>query len=206
MEGVRRPVGDLPPEVYWRRRIVVLGVLVLVIVVLYFLITAPRGGDNPGGGQSTASATVSPSASPTLGVLGAADPNRPCEEGDVAITATPNPFSVAPGSLPVFDVTISMTGASPCKLTVSNENSELYIRSGGARIFSSTDCPNDATINSREFILQPDAPNEMFQVTWNRQRTAPECATVTTAPDPGYYMATVTLQGIAAPEVQFHLQ
>ena len=38
MEGVRRPVGDLPPEVYWRRRIVVLGVLVLVIVVLFLFL------------------------------------------------------------------------------------------------------------------------------------------------------------------------
>lgn len=206
MEGVRRPVGDLPPEVYWRRRIVVLGVLVLVIVVLYFLITAPRGGDNPGEGQSAASATVSPSASPTLGVLGAADPNRPCEEGDVAITATPNPFSVAPGSLPVFDVKIEMTGITPCKLAITNANSELHITSGSDRIFSSLDCPNDATINERELILQPDAPDEMFQLTWNRQRSAPECATVTATPRPGYYKAAVTLQGITAEAVQFELQ
>lgn len=204
MEGVRRPVGDLPPEVYWRRRIVVLGVVALIGIVIWFLVTSPRGTENPGGGalDPTVTSSVSPTASPDASF----DASRPCEASDLTVTATPNPFTFASGSLPVFDVTISVTGISPCKLSISNENSELLITSGTDRIFSSADCPNDATINERELILQADSPNEMFQVTWNRQRSAEGCATVTATPKPGYYKAALTLQGIAAEPVQFELQ
>lgn len=205
MEGVRQPVGDLPPQVYWRRRLVVLGVAILTIVVIYFLITAPRGTQTPGA-NSTKGPEVTVTATASGDTNLAFDADRPCEAADVTVTATPNPFSVASGSLPVFDVSVSMKGVSPCKLTVSPENSELLIMSGSDRIFSSLDCSTDATINAREFILQPDSPNEMFQLTWNRQRSAPECATVTATPRPGYYKATVTLQGVAAEPAQFELQ
>jgi hypothetical protein len=89
---------------------------------------------------------------------------------------------------------------------VTQTNSELLITSGSDRVNSSLDCPNDATVNEREFILQADSPDEMFQMTWNRQRSAPGCATVTATPGPGFYWAAITIQGIAAEPVQFELQ
>jgi hypothetical protein len=206
MDGVRKPVGDQPPEVYWRRRIVVLGVVALIGVVIWFLVTSPRGSDTSSEPTVTTSPTGSPtvttSTSPGTGV----DASRPCDDADVVVTATPNPGTFAAGSLPVFDVSISMEGLSPCKLTVTQANSELLITSGSDRIYSSLDCPNDATFTEREFILQADSPDEMFQVTWNRQRSAPGCATVTSTPGPGFYWAAITIQGLAAEPAQFELQ
>jgi hypothetical protein len=106
----------------------------------------------------------------------------------------------------VFDVTITMNGVSPCKLSTSAEGTELLITSGSDRIFSSLDCPDDATINAREFILQAGANDEMFQATWNRQRSAPGCTTVNATPLPGTYKADLKIQGIAAEQATFTLQ
>mgnify|MGYP005812614539 CR=1 FL=1 len=206
MDGVRRPVGDQPPEVYWRRRILVLGVVALIGVVIWFLVTSPRGSKDPSGPDATTSPTISPTVTTSLSPGTTLDASRPCADADVTITATPNPGTFAAGSLPVFDVAIAMEGFTPCKLTVTQENSELLITSGNDRIFSSLDCPNDATFTEREFILQADSPDEMFQVTWNRQRSAPGCATVTSTPGAGYYWAAITIQGIAAEPVQFVLE
>jgi len=204
MNGPLKPVGELPPEVYWRRRIVIITVLVLMVVVIWFLATAPRGGPSSDEGN-TANPTASPEVTTSASPGSTVDVARPCDANDVAITTTPNPNTFPAGSLPVFDVTITMNGLSPCKLTASPETSELLITSGSDRIYSSTDCPNDATINTREFILQPDSPDEMFQVTWNRQRSAPGCTTVTSEPQPGTYHVVLTIQGISSEDVTFVL-
>jgi len=204
MDGVRNPVGEQPPEVYWRRRIVILTGIVLLGVVIWFLATSPRGGPAPSD-DNTVDATVSPEVTTSISPGTTVDVARPCDANDVTITLTPNPGTFPAGSLPVFDVAISMNGLSPCKLTASPETSELLITSGSDRIYSSTDCPNDATINTREFILQPDSPDEMFQVTWNRQRSAPGCTTVTAEPQPGTYHAVLTIQDIPSEDVTFVL-
>lgn len=206
MEGVRTPVGDLPPEVYWRRRFMVLGIIILAIVVTWFLVTSPSGtqGNQAGGPQGTPAPTVSvsPSGSPAPTV----DVSRPCTDADVTITATPNPRAFPSGTLPVFDVTISMVSLSPCKLSTTSSGTELLITSGSDRIFSTLDCPDDATINAREFILQPGTNDELFQVTWNRQRSAPGCTTVTATPGAGTYKVDLSIQGIAAEQNRFELQ
>ena len=209
MDGVRTPVGDLPPEVYWRRRIVVIAALALLVVVIWFLVTSPRGGtpenQNPGS-NGAAAPTVSPTVSPSGSPNPTVDVSRPCTDADVTITATPNPRAFAAGTLPVFDVTVSMIGLSPCKLSTASEGTQLLITSGNDRIFSSLDCPDDATINEREFILQAGANDEMFQVTWNRQRSAEGCTTVNATPQPGTYKADLAIQGVAAEQVRFELQ
>lgn len=202
MDGVREPVGAQPPEVYWRRRIVAIVGAVLLLVVLYFLIFSPGGGDSTATPPATANPTVT--ADPTAGATGGSDVSRPCTSADVTLAATPNPSTFGAGALPVFDVSITHTGTSPCLLDTAADHTELLITSGSDRIFSSADCPTDATINPREFLLQPDA-EETFSVTWSRQRSAPECTAVSATPGDGTYHAVLTIQGIEAPDVSFQL-
>ncbi len=205
MDGLRNPVGELPPEVYWRRRIVIGAALVIVIAVLWVLITSPRGDDKGSatGPSTSPNVTTSVDVSSSPGVT--LDVDRACTDVDVAVTAAASSSTFAAGALPVFNVTVTMTGLSPCKLSVTPENSSLAIRSGSDRIFNSTDCPADATVTQREFILQPGMEDQAFQLTWNRKRSAEGCTTVTAEPRAGTYRATVTLQGIAAEEAVFNL-
>ncbi|MCB2413237.1 hypothetical protein LGT39_10325 [Demequina sp. TTPB684] len=206
MDGLREPVGGQPPEVYWRRRIVAIVGAVLLLVVVYFLWSSPGGGDDGEAGVSPnpedTNATTSPL--PSDGATDGTDVSRACTASDVSLTATPNPGQFGAGALPVFDVSISHTGNAPCLLDTAAADTELLITSGSDRIFSSLDCPTDATINAREFLLQPGA-KETFSVTWSRQRSAPECADVSATPGNGTYHALLTIQGIEAPDTTFQL-
>jgi hypothetical protein len=206
MDGLRDPVGGKPPEIYWRRRIVAAIGLVLVIVVIYFLVSSPGG--NPKTNAASPGATTSPTASADPSANPSADPSaattRACTSADVALTLTANPRNFAAGALPRFDVDIKQDGPSACRLDTTAAGTELKITSGSDRIFSSTDCPTDATINARQFLLAPGA-SETFQVNWNRQRSAPECTSVSATPGAGTYHAVLTIQGIASNDATFTL-
>lgn len=205
MDGVRRPVGDLPPRVYWFRRALVFGGLILAIIVVYFLITSPRGAapSSPSTSNSPA-ASISPDPSASPGANASAD--RACTSDDVTLTTVPTPFSVSAGTLPMFEVTATMVGSTPCRLSTLADGTELSIRSGNDPIFSSLNCPDDATFGERELILQPGSGDEMIQLTWNRQRNAEGCPANLATPAAGYYKAKVSIQGIAADEAQFELK
>ncbi len=204
MDGLREPVGAQPPEVYWRRRIVAIVGAVLLLVVLYFLVSSP-GGDDPGGPADASANPDDATAGPTDdATAGATDVSRACTATDVTLTATPNPREFGAGALPVFDVSITHTGTAPCLLDTSAADTELLITSGSDRIYSSLDCPDDPTINAREFLLQPGA-KETFTVTWSRQRSAPECTPVSASPGNGTYHALLKIQGIEAPDTRFVL-
>ena len=206
MDGLREPVGAQPPEVYWRRRIVAIVGAVLLLVVLYFLVSSPGGETDGTAGTSPNpdDATAEPTTDATSGASGDGAVARACTASDVTITATPNPREFGAGALPVFDVSITHTGTSPCLLDTAAADTELLITSGSDRIFSSLDCPTDPTINAREFLLQPEA-EESFSVTWSRQRSAPECTAVSAAPGDGTYHALLTIQGIEAADTTFVL-
>ena len=206
MDGLRDPVGGKAPEIYWRRRIVAAIGVVLVIVVIYFLVSSPGGGAKKNSASPTVSANPSTSANPTASPSAGASAatSRTCTAADVTLTLTPNPVKFAAGALPLFDVGIKQGGPTACRLDTAATGTELKITSGSDRIFSSLDCPTDATINARQFLLAP-AANETFQVTWNRKRSAPACAAVSAAPGAGTYHAVLTIQGIASKDVTFTL-
>lgn len=206
MDGLREPVGAQPPEVYWRRRIVAIVGAVLLLIVVYFLVASPGGGDDPNAAAETtpdASVTPDPTSSP-----GVTDASRACTASDVTITTTPNPFTFGAGALPVFDVSIAQSGTTPCRLDTSSADTEFVVWSGPQDnkdiYFSTYYCADDGTITPRTMILEPD-DEEAFQVTWSRQRVNAECATGST-PDPGFYWAQLTIQGIESEPAQFQLE
>lgn len=57
------PNGPLPPEIYWRRRAVALGVIVVVVVLVVWIIASVRGGDDAP--ESAAAAATSELTEPT---------------------------------------------------------------------------------------------------------------------------------------------
>ncbi|WNM27121.1 hypothetical protein RN607_13095 [Demequina capsici] len=197
MEGLRRPVGRQSANVYWRRRLVVVLGVILLVVVAWFLIFSPSG-------DGTDLPVAESSQSPEATTSAAADASRACGVDDVTITVTPNPQSVAVGSLPVFDVSVAHASSSPCLLSIGGEDSTLLITSGDTQIYTTADCPDQSPITARDLLLANDA-TETFQVTWNGNWSAPECGTATHSTDPGYYWATLTLQGIQADAAQFQL-
>ena len=204
MDGLRNPVGKEPPEVYWKRRLV-LGVGILIVILIVWALVATNSSGDPAPGTasgSTTDSTVSPAPDASDAAGSAA---RACGPDDVTITTTANPADVSPGALPVFDLGLAHKGASACMFDTSADGTELLITSGSDRIYSSTDCPDDGTIAAKQLILEPGA-NESLSITWNGQRSLPKCATVTSEPQPGTYNAAVTIQGISSEAAVFRLE
>ncbi len=204
MDGLRDPIGGKPPEVYWRRRIVAALGLVLVIVVIYFLVSSPGGNPKTNAASPGATTSPSPSTDPSASPSASAATTRACTSADVKLTVTPNPRNFAAGELPKFDVDIKQEGPTACRLDTTASGTELKITSGSDRIFSSADCPSDAAINARQFLLAPSS-STTFQVNWNRQRSAPQCTAVSATPGAGTYHAVLTIQGIESNDATFTL-
>ncbi|UTM37693.1 hypothetical protein MX572_02390 [Rhodococcus pyridinivorans] len=59
------PTGPLPPEIYWRRRILAIGVSVVVLALVIWLVVALTGGDDPDQNPEPAAAEVTTSATTT---------------------------------------------------------------------------------------------------------------------------------------------
>lgn len=202
MDGITRPVGEEPASVYWRRRAIVIGVALIAIIGLIFLVQATfaSGGD---GAAADSTASSSPSAAPSVTTDEGAVVSS-CADSDVTITVSPTTFTWNNGTLPTFDVAMVNTGLVPCSISI-DDSAELLITSGSDRIYNSADCSADGTFSATDLILQPEASPESIPITWVRQRSAEGCTEVSATPQPGYYMAEVTIQGISSEPVQFEL-
>ncbi len=211
MDGLREPAGNLPPEVYLRRRIVAGLGLVLVLVVLYFLVSSPGGSKEDKGSPatgSTAAATDTPSASPGASTSPDIDAARACTAADVLLTVTPTPFKLTNNSVPTFNVSIKHQGTSPCLLDTTADGTNFMVWSGGDSnrdiYFDTAYCETDTTITSRQMVLQPGV-EESMALTWNRTRVGEGC-TIGSAAAPGFYWAKLTVQGIEAEKAQFQIE
>ncbi|MFI1168436.1 hypothetical protein ACH4UM_33840 [Streptomyces sp. NPDC020801] len=54
MGSLRKPVGPLPPSIYWRRRVVLLSVVALLALLITWIVTLGGGGHKNNGGGSDA--------------------------------------------------------------------------------------------------------------------------------------------------------
>src|ERR1700743_825467 len=104
MSTNRNPGGRQPNNVYWRRRLAVLGGLVVVIVVIILIVA------RPGSGKPTAENTHT--NTPT-GHTGAA-PAPALKAADVQVIAKTDATSYAAGVDPMLSLTITNTGPAAC--------------------------------------------------------------------------------------------
>ena len=125
------PIGPLPPEIYWRRRAVAIGVIVILVVALIWLVSSLRGGgetpeaDNAvstsdltlPAPSSSSSASTSKSAAPQsgtsttpTGVSGGANVGQPA---DTSKPAAPPAPGGAPGQCPDQSLAVKATVENP---------------------------------------------------------------------------------------------
>ncbi|MFV0633892.1 hypothetical protein [Demequina sp.] len=204
MRGLRNPVGDEEPRVYWVRRAVVLVAAAVVIVVIWLVIRGLTGGE---GESKTPSTTTSPQPGVTnsAGANSAApnDPSRPCTAEDVLVTAVASPTQVNAGSEAAFEVGVEHVGTAACKLSTTADGSALRVRSGDDVYYDSAWCEGPVFAEG-EWILQP-GDREALQATWSSYRYNDSCEPVDSPAPAGHYRAAVSVAGIAAAESAFEL-
>ena len=204
MDGLTHPVGDQPPEVYWKRRLAVIVGIVVLALLAWWLFSALAGGSkDPGstpnstpGTTNSAGATVS--ASPSV----SADPSRACTDADITVVTT-SAATFTGDTLPTFKVTVTSKASSPCVVDPT-VNSKIVIVSGSDTWFDSSTCAGYNVYNAEKFVIEPAATHDLT-AGWNRGRGAAGCSTDAQPADTGSYWVTATVQGITAAKVQFAL-
>lgn len=195
---MRLTVGPLSPNVYWRRRAVVLvGVLVFVLIVAY----SCSGGDEPGKKPtannptttgtptetSTAQAlpTITPNASDpssgrpvtggggTTGVTGEGATGETCTDTELLVTAAAENASVRQGVPVTFFISIKNVSTRTCSRDLSAQAQELYLEQNSAKPWSSDACSNASNTADVRRMQPNDSPR--FNVPWNGQGTAQGC-------------------------------
>ena len=217
MDGLARPVGELPPEIYWRRRLVSGAFVVLAILVLYYLVRSLFGGGDgtttpgpshsasPGAGSSaspsvSAGASTGPSASPGTDLSAV----RKCGAADVTIVLTATKHDWPGTTAPTFTGAVRQSATTPCVLDTASTDTELLVTSGAVRQWSNLDCAKSPLLASQRLVLKP-GDTASLSATWPRIRSDASCPTTLKAPGSGTYRATLTVQGITSDQAVFAL-
>ncbi|MFL6070721.1 MAG: hypothetical protein ACJ72Y_05505 [Actinomycetes bacterium] len=189
---VLRPVGDLPPSVYWVRRLIVLGVLLLVFALVWWV--WPSGGDDAGptSSEPTTTPTVSstpltssPAPSTSETKKDKTKSNKPsCKDSDVEVKVSTDADSYPPDEDPAITFSVENISDKTCSRDIGQAANELQITSGGSQVWSSDDCNPGG-----EVAVDNLRPGDRFvqTVTWPRIQSAEGCPTPEQDAAPGTY-------------------
>ncbi|PIE25862.1 MAG: hypothetical protein CSA58_12520 [Micrococcales bacterium] len=195
-----KPVGPLPPWVYWLRRGLALFLLLLVVVLLILGIRAllPDSGD-----AATSSATGTPAPTPTGKPVATDAETRKatetstatasksgevamCTQAQIEVVATTDKDSYTAGDTAKLGMTITNTSKDPCQMDIGNGPLELRVTSGSDRIWSSDDCQKEAKSDVR--TIKPGEDGQMVSsMDWPVTRSAAGCKDVSSPVRPGNY-------------------
>lgn len=218
------PNGPLPPEIYWRRRALAVGVVVVVIALLVWIITAVAGDDSS---ESTAAANTTqltdtpapssesgepsdqPTSAPASGTStsgsatstsAAGSAPEQCADQSLAIKATPDQPQYKIGDEPSFTVAITNIGTAKCERNLGSglQQTLVYTLDGAKRLWSNVDCYPDA--DPAVQVLEPGG-QARFTVKWSGKTSDPGCTTTRNQVPPGAYTLVAQLGALrSAPE------
>lgn len=219
---VNGPRRKPSPRVYKRRRqlvavlaLLLVGGLVWAGIAVAGLFRgdpdpAPAAGSAGAAPEPTAPATGTPSATPSATASPTATPSPAptstepvCNPASIEVTGSTDAETYAPEQNPVLSLTVSNTGEVPCPVNVGTSQMEFLITSGDDRIFSSRDCQEGA--EDLEVTIEPGG-SKTARFTWERVRSAPECAVVENVPGPGQYVFQTRLGERTSDETVFTLE
>lgn len=166
-----RPVGPLPPAVYWRRRAGVVALVVLLLVLL-----SRCGGDEPeqlaqqpapSGAPTTSAPAVTPLPTTTTPPAVV-----PCADQVLRVSATPGRARYPRGVRPVLRLAVRNGGTVPCTRPLGGAAVELVVLSGRDRIWSSDDCQRGGS--QGPVVLRPQELR-VITLAWDARRSRPGC-------------------------------
>jgi hypothetical protein len=215
--------GPLPPAVYWRRRILVLGLAVTLVMVIGRVLGGGSDGssdDDPGGvaEQVAGTPTDSPSDDPTRRQGGKKNkptttitptvptstplpsPTGDCEEDDVLIE--PVVEGAVAGSDVMIVLELRTRTAEACTWSVSPTKLALKVTSGSDDIWASRECPS--AIPVKDVVVRQDYTSRMG-VVWDARRSDEGCTRLRDWAAAGYYHVAVAPMGGEPVDVQFRL-
>jgi hypothetical protein len=209
---VFHPVGRLPAAVYWRRRLLALGVLLAMLGGTAWLTVTLLDRPDDGAAAGVTAATRAPvgtpalervlpsltavevpegsprtsaAAAPPAAAAAGPTPGGPCTDDMIAVEIRA-PDAVASGSKPVVELVVRNTSAVPCTRDLDRELQELVLLdAGGNRIWGSNDCFPEESDERR--TLEP-GQEATFETVWGGLTSDPACAAERRTVPPGDYV------------------
>ena len=211
-------VGPLPPAVYWRRRVLVLGA-VLALVLLLVAMCGGSGHSNPAAVNPAATTTSTrPSPTPTRSVQApivgapggasssasppAAAPSSAAARSDTCsdaeIQLTPSIQKITGGTYPYqLQLDIKNISNRTCKRDDGANPQEMHIvNSAGQTVWSSDYCQSNPGSNMASFD-----PNIVasFKLPWDGYAYGPNCAKGAKLGDGAYQLVAKLDTKVSAP-------
>ncbi|NUJ87549.1 hypothetical protein HOW07_05955 [Plantibacter sp. MCCC 1A11337] len=185
MSSLTNPRGPERPAVYWRRRLIVFGVLLAVIVLVIVLIVRLASG--PGTENTAATSTPTPTATsaPTpapeastaapIDEAATTDPGSAaaCTADQIRVEAVVNGTSFAADELPQLSLSVTNTGSAACTMNAGTSQQVFTVSSGEEPYWTSTDC--QTAPSDQQVLLEPGKTvSSNPPITWDRTRSAPD--------------------------------
>jgi hypothetical protein len=206
--GDVRPSAPLPSRVYWRRRLVVLGIPVLLVVLAVWFVGGRGAAHEPTGAathtnaataKATANATTKATVKATARATSTSTVSVPdCSSLDLDVSADAKAYDA--GENPKLITTITNTGAKACLVDAGSAHTALVITSGDDEVWSSRHCASKASASKPLLLSSGKSVSE--SVMWERVRSTQGCPSNPHAAKAGTYAVTYSVAGQnAAPAV-----
>lgn len=177
MSTLRNPVGPQPPQVYWRRRLIVgLGLLAVIVVVL--LIVFRPGADATEDKKPAADTVKTEETAAPEDVK--QEEGAPCNPANIVVEAMTDNTQYASGVQPMISMSIVNNGAVACVMGVGTDLQKYEITSGAETYWRSTDCQAEQT--PQTIVLEPGVKQTTTPIPWDRTRSDPATCTSERSP------------------------
>lgn len=147
--------------------------------------------------RSPAPATSQRSAAPgaTDSAQPASDsPVQPCAVGVLALAAATDAPSYPVNASPALRIVITNTSARPCTVDLSDQQIELFVYFGDARVWGSHDCNVEPGTAVQTL---PGGQAVTREIVWTGLSSVPGCAATRQRAPAGTYTLRPTLSGVA---------
>lgn len=227
------PRGPLPPSVYWRRRVFVLGVAFALVFIIARWLTAGSDGSSGDAGaaeqagsgvSATQTVTAGAEGEGTKGADGKTDGTPTGPVGPTTPTAPATPTLAAPeGTCAASDVIVTPSVAEgavagrdvPLRLSLQTRTSEactwevapssltVRIAQGGTSVWTTRQCPRAVT---RQSVVVRRQVATVVQLTWKEARESTDgCTDRGDWVGPGEFSIAAAALGGEPAEAEFRL-
>lgn len=184
MSSLRHPVGPQPPQVYWRRRALVIGVLLAIVLVVVLIVARPGSGDEGEGAAATPTPTEAPAAEAPAATAPAADATEApdataasgdapaCAPGQIVLTPVTDKTNYGSTELPQISMSIQNSGRADCAIDLGSAQQRLTITSGDDTYWTSSDCQQNGT--NQVVVVPAGETLSTPPISWSRERSSPD--------------------------------